>query len=310
MRVVRGLQAFRPPPRGAAVAIGNFDGVHPGHRRVLKELLRLAQSRLLTPVVLTFSPHPEKALRRTGIPLLQTREQKYDQIARLGAPVLLLVKLTPRLASLSAREFVRAILIRRLKARAVVVGRGFRFGKNRQGTTADLKRLGRSLQLRVRIVAPVKRTGRPVSSSWIRKALLRNDIDLVRRLLGRPYEVWGSVVGGDKRGQRLGFPTANLRTQNEILPSGIFISSVLVKGRLYPALTNVGTSPTFGDHPRHVEAYLIGFRGSLYGQELKVRFIKRLRPERKFSSEHALVAPMKRDLVAAREYFRRHHLQA
>jgi len=308
MRVVRGLQAFRPPRRGTAVAIGNFDGVHPGHRHVLEELLRLARREGLSPVVLTFSPHPEKALRRTGIPLLQTREQKYGQIARLGLPYLLLVTLTPRLASLSAQEFVRSVLVRKMNVRAVVVGRGFRFGKDRRGTTADLRRLGRSLQILVRIVAPVTQAGRPVSSSLIRKALIRDDIELVRRLLGRPYEVWGRVVGGDKRGRRLGFPTANLRTQNELLPAGVFISSVLVQGRVYPALANVGTNPTFGDHPRRLEVYLLGYRGDLYGIKLGVKFLKRLRPERKFATRQALVAQMKRDLAAAQSYFRRHQL--
>ncbi|MDH4197500.1 MAG: riboflavin biosynthesis protein RibF [Candidatus Aminicenantes bacterium] len=309
MRVVRGLQAFRPPHGGTAVAIGNFDGVHPGHRRVLRELLRLAQRGGLAPVVLTFSPHPEKALRRSGIPLLQTREQKYSQIARLGLPVLLLVTLTPRLASLSAQKFVRAVLARKLRARAVVVGRGFRFGKDRRGRTADLERLGRLLKIRVRIVAPVKKAGRPVSSSSIRKALLRNDIERVRRLLGRPYEVWGRVVRGKERGRQLGFPTANLRTRNELLPSGIFLTRVVVKGRAYPALTYVGTSPTFGDRPRRLEAYLLGYQGRLYGEKLRVSFLKRLRPERKFAAEQALVAQMKKDLAAARAYFRRRHLR-
>jgi len=308
MRVVRGLQAFRPPHGGTAVAIGNFDGVHPGHRRVLGELRRLARRRGLAPVVLTFSPHPEKALRRSGIPLLQTWEQKSSEIARLGLPVLLIVTLTPRLAALSAQEFVRAVLARRLRTRAVVVGRGFRFGQDRRGTTADLDRLGRSLNMRVRIIGPVRKAGRPVSSSSIRKALFRNDIEGARRLLGRPYEVQGRVIRGAKRGRRLGFPTANLSTPNELLPSGIFLSRVVVKGRPFPALAYVGTSPTFGGRSRRLETYLLGYQGRLYGEELRVAFFKRLRPERKFATERALIAQMKKDLAAARAYFRRHRL--
>jgi riboflavin kinase / FMN adenylyltransferase len=308
MRVVRGLRAFQPSRRGTAVAIGNFDGVHPGHRRVLGELLRVARREGLAPVVLTFSPHPEKALRRTGIPLLQTREQKYGQIARLGLPSLLLVTLTPRLASLSAQDFVSSILVRKMNVRAVVVGRGFRFGKDRRGTTADLKRLGRRLRLRVRIVAPVRKAGRPVSSSLIRKALSRDDIELARCLLGRPYEVRGRVVRGAKRGRGLGFPTANLRTRNELLPAGVFVATVHIRGRFYRALANVGTSPTFGEHPRRLEVHLLDYRGGLYGNELAVRFLKRLRPERKFAGREALIAQMVRDRAAARSYFRRHRL--
>ncbi len=309
MRVLRGLQAFRPPGRGTAVAIGNFDGVHPGHRRVLKELKGIARREGLTPVVLTFSPHPEKALRRTGIPLLQTPKQKYGQIARLNLPVLLLVTLTPRLASLSAEQFVRTVLVGKLKSRAVVVGRGFRFGRDRRGTTADLKRMGRLLRLRVRTVAAVTKAGQQVSSSLIRKALFRGDVDRARRLLGRPYEVSGRVVRGERRGYRLGFPTANLRSRNELLPPGIFVSDVLFKGRVYSALTNVGTRPTFGEHPRRLEAHLLDYRSKLYGQEIRVRFLKRLRNERIFPDEHALVAQMKRDLSAAQAYFRRHRLR-
>jgi riboflavin kinase/FMN adenylyltransferase len=292
------------------VAIGNFDGVHPGHRRVLGELLRLARREGLSPVALTFSPHPEKALRRTGIPLLQTRDQKYGQIAGLGVPSLLLVTLTPRLASLSARDFVRSVLVRKMNVRAVVVGRGFRFGKDRRGTTAELKRLGRRLRLRVRIVPPVRMAGRPVSSSLIRKALGRDNIELARRLLGRPYEVRGRVVGGDRRGRRLGFPTANLRTRNELLPAGVFVVSVRVRGRAHLALANVGTSPTFGEHPRRLEVHLLDYRGNLYGRELEVRFLKRLRPERRFGRREALIAQMERDRAAARSYFRRHPLPA
>lgn len=300
MRVFRGLAAYRPPHRPAAVAIGNFDGVHLGHARVLARLRREAAAGRLAPLVLTFLPHPEKSFGRRQVRLLQTDDQKFRSLAALGIRDILTIALTPRLAALSPEAFASDILAKRLRARTVVVGRSFRFGQNRGGSPDDLRRLGRRAGFKAVVVPPVRVAGRVASSTLIRKALARGDVSLAGALLGRPYEIEGTVVRGRGRGRSLGFPTANLRTKNELLPRGVYATEVLLSGRRLLAMTNVGTGPTFGGRRLVVESSLLDFDGDLRGRKIAVRFLKRLRPERKFPSREALVRQLLRDAAATR----------
>jgi riboflavin kinase/FMN adenylyltransferase len=189
----------------------------------------------------------------------------------------------------------------------VVVGQGFRFGRDRRGDTALLRALGRQAGLRVHAVPPARRDGRVVSSTAVRRLLERGRVGEAARLLGRPYEVRGRVVRGERRGRRLGFPTANMETANEILPEGVFITETVRGGRAYPSVTSIGTNPTFGPNPLRVETLLIDFRGSLYGAEITVRFFRRIRPARAFSNAAALAARIRRDCEQARAWFARRH---
>jgi len=290
----------------AAVAIGNFDGLHLGHTRLLKVLGRVSRTEGLRPVVLTFDPHPERALGRGRTLMIQTLEQRLDLLCRWGLKNIVVTAFDARLARLTPREFMTRILKDGLGAAAVVVGPDFRFGRGRAGTVDTLKTEGRSLGLRVLSVPQVRRGGRVVSSSLVRSLLARGRVEEAGRLLGRPYEVSGRVVPGRAVGRTLGFPTANIRSGNEILPRGVFITLVRVGRRLHPSLTNIGVRPTFGPGGLSLESLLLDFHGRLYGRRLDVLFLRKLRPERKFASPQALSRRIGQDILSARKYFASH----
>jgi riboflavin kinase/FMN adenylyltransferase len=303
MIVYRGLDDRRLRLRPAAVAVGNFDGLHLGHRRILAHLCRLARHKGLRSLVLTFEPHPERALAKRLVRLIDTPDQRLDRFRATCVDAVVVIPFDGAFAGLGAQEFVRDVLRDRLGAREVVVGRGFRFGHGRRGDVALLRRLGRDAGLDVHAVAPAVSLGRTVSSTAARALLARGRIEEAARLLGRPYEIAGRVVPGRKRGRLLGYPTANLETANEILPEGIYISETVRGGRAYPSVTSIGTNPTFGPNPLTVETLLLDYRGSLYGAEITVRLLRRLRPPRAFPGAEALAAGIRRDIETARAWF-------
>jgi riboflavin kinase/FMN adenylyltransferase len=305
MVVFHGLDDPRLRPRPAAVAVGNFDGLHLGHRKILSRLCRLARERGLRSLVLTFEPHPERALGRRSVRMIDTPGQR---LARLRGTCVVAVAVIPfdrAFARLGGPAFVGDILRDTLGARQVVVGRGFRFGRGRRGDTGMLRRLGRAAGVGVHIVAPAGLGGLTVSSTAVRGLLGRGQVSRAARMLGRPYEIAGRVVPGRRRGRRLGFPTANLETANEILPEGVFITETVRGGKAYASVTSIGTNPTFGAHPLSVETLLLDFRGSLYGAAVTVRFLRKLRPTRTFSGADALAARIRRDVEEARAWFAR-----
>jgi riboflavin kinase/FMN adenylyltransferase len=291
--------------RLTAVAIGNFDGLHLGHRRVLKTLVESARRGRLRPIVLTFSPHPEKVLGGRAIHMIQTLDRRVDGIRSSGIPDVRIMAFNRAFAGLPAARFAEEILAHRLKARTVVVGAGFRFGKGQEGTAAALAAWGRRLGFSVRAVPSLRKDGGLVSSSRIRRLLEAGRIGEANRLLGRPYEIEGCVVRGRARGRALGFPTANIRTPNEILPRGIFIAKLVLGRRELPALAYIGTRPTFRETTMEVEVHLLGFLGDLYGRAVRVLFLRKLRDDQTFPRPEALVRQMARDAAAARAHFRR-----
>jgi riboflavin kinase/FMN adenylyltransferase len=305
MIVTRGLDDPRLRPRPSAVAVGNFDGLHRGHRKILSRLCRLAGSRGLRSLVLTFEPHPERALGKRSVRMIDTPGQRLERLRGTCVDAVAVIPFDRRFARLGGGAFVENILGERLGAREVVVGRGFRFGRGRRGDTAALRRLGRRAGIAVHVVPPAVLDGQVVSSTAVRVLLRRGRVEDAARLLGRPYEILGRVVPGHRRGRLLGFPTANLETANEILPEGVFITRTVVRGRAYPSVTSVGTNPTFGPHPLSVETLLLGFGGSLYGAGVTVRFLKKIRPVRAFADAAALAARIRRDIDEARSWFAR-----
>jgi len=307
MVLYRGLDDPRLAPRPAAVAVGNFDGLHLGHRKILDRLCAAARARGLRSLVLTFAPHPERALGRSSVRMIDTPEARLERFRATCIDAVVVTPFDPAFARLDPGEFVERTLRGRLGAREVVVGRSFRFGRGRRGGVSLLKRLGERAGLRVRIVPPARRNGRVISSTAVRSLLERGRVDEAARLLGRPYEVRGRVVRGERRGRRLGFPTANLATSSEILPEGVFITETVWRGRVHASLTSVGTNPTFGPHPLSVETLLLGFRGSLYGAPVTVRFLRKLRPTRSFRSAEALAERIKKDCAEARAWFAARH---
>ncbi len=305
MVVYRGLDDPRLRSRPAAVAVGNFDGLHLGHRRILERLCGLADAGGLRSLVLTFEPHPERALGKRSVRMIDTPAQRLARLRRTCVGAVVVIPFDRRFSRLGGQAFVEDVLRDKLAAREVVVGRGFRFGRGRRSDITALASLGRRAGLGVHVVSPVVLGALTVSSTAVRSLLARGRVDEAARLLGRPYEIQGRVVPGHRRGRLLGFPTANLETANEILPEGVFITET-VRGRtVYPSLTSIGTNPTFGPHPLSVETLLLDFHGSLYGAAITVRFLRRIRPTRAFPDAAALTARIRRDIEEARTWFAR-----
>jgi riboflavin kinase/FMN adenylyltransferase len=301
MFVFHGFEEFRPRP--AAVAIGNFDGVHLGHRKILLRLCSLAGERNLSSLVLTFDPHPERALGKKAVRMIDSPQQRLERLRESCVDAVLMTRFDRAFSELSGSQFVERILRERLGAREVVVGRDFRFGRNRRGDVGRLRELGRLHGLRVHIVPPTVIDGLAVSSSAIRRLLVQGHVAEATRLLGRPYEIAGEVIKGLSRGRSLGTPTANLRTQNEILPDGVFITEAVWRGRTFPSVTSIGTNPTFGVHPVSVETHILDRRVRIYGAGLTVRLLQKIRATIKFADRSALAARIRTDIDIARAYF-------
>lgn len=301
--------------RSGAVAVGNFDGVHRGHQALVSAALACAGALGRPAVALTFDPHPAQVLAPERAPRrLMTSSQKQEALAALGVDVLAVLPFTSRLAALSPEEFVAQVLKGALGASSVVVGEGFRFGAGRAGDVALLRLLGGQSGFDLVEVEAVREGSLPVSSTRIREALAAGDVLAAATLLGRPYFVDGLVVRGEARGRTLGFPTANLAPENEILPrSGVYAARVRVgdgagEGEPGSAVVNLGFRPTFGEgggEPR-LEAHLLDFAGELYGQTLRVSFMARLRDERRFPGKDALRAQIGEDVARARAVLRPH----
>ena len=300
MEIVRLDGATGPRWPRAAVAVGNFDGVHRGHQALVAAAVRTAAATSGTPVVLTFDPHPARVLAPGTAPsALMTLEQKAEALGRLGIEALAVLPFTPAVAAAGPAEFAEAVLARALGASAVVVGSNFRFGHGRAGDAGTLRGLG----FAVVEVAPVMHGGARVSSSRIREALAAGDVGEAAALLGRRHFVYGPVVAGDGRGRTLGIPTANVASRNETLPAvGVYAAWAWPEGRSpgIAAVVNVGRRPTFGGGAVSVEAHLLDFAGDLYGATLAVAFAARIRGERKFEGADALVARIREDVALAR----------
>jgi len=305
MVVYHGLDDPRLHARPAALAVGNFDGLHLGHRKILSRLCRLAGRRGLRSLILTFEPHPERALGRRSVRMIDTPGQRLARLRGTCVDAVVVIPFDASFARLGSTDFVNDVLRDKLGAREVVVGRGFRFGHDRRGDAALLRRLGRRAGFGVHVVPPAVVGGRTVSSTAVRALVGRGRDEEAARLLGQPYEIAGRVVPGRRRGRLLGFPTANLETANEILPEGVFITEAVRGGRIHPSLTSIGTNPTFGPHPLTVETLLLDFRGSLYGSAIAVRLLRKLRPPRKFPDADSLAARIRRDVEEARAWFAR-----
>lgn len=288
--------------RRGAVSIGNFDGVHRGHAALIAELRRKAESLGGPAVALTFDPHPIELLRPdVAPPRLTTTEDRSRLLLGLGADHVLVLRATHELLSLRAQEFFAEMVQKRLQARALVEGANFGFGRRREGDVATLAELCEPAGIGLTVVPPVLIDGIEVSSSRVRAALTTARVREAASLLGRPYRLHGLVGTGQRRGQKLGFPTANLEQMRTLIPAdGVYAVRVPHQGTAWPGAANVGPNPTFGENARKLEVHVIGFRGDLYGRSLAVDFIERLRETRPFKDITELVEQLRRDIDQAR----------
>jgi riboflavin kinase/FMN adenylyltransferase len=289
--------------RAPVVAIGNFDGVHVGHRQLLELARERAEALGGQSVALSFDPHPAKVLApKLAPPLICTPERKQELIAACGIDVLCLEPFNAAVAAQSADEFVAGTLVSDLGAREIVVGYDFTYGRGRTGNTQTLAEAGGKLDFAVSVVPQVTVHGLAASSTKIRELLLEGNVAGARLLLGRNFDVDGTVVRGAGRGKDLGFPTANIAVKNELLPRpGIYATRVSVNGGPWrAAATSLGTNPTFGGGALTLEAHLIHFQGNLYGETVRVAFVAWLRGEERFASVEALIEQIHADVAHTR----------
>lgn len=294
---------FPPDCRAGALAIGNFDGAHRGHAELLRELVAAAREVGGPAVALTFDPHPRAVLRpEAPISLLTTSDDRAEHLRQLGADHVLTLRVTPELLELPAVTFFDLIVGERLAAKAMVEGTNFCFGRQREGDIALLAKLCETARLRLRVVPPVILDGVEVSSSRIRQSLEAGDVVLAAKLLGRPYLLRGTVGVGERRGRTLGFPTANLGQVATVVPGeGVYACRVTTPdGSKYAGAANLGPNPTFAEQTVKIEVHVIDFEGDLYGQELRVEFLQRLRETRRFGGVAELVDQLKGDVHQAR----------
>src|SRR5713226_5873924 len=274
--------------RPTVLTLGVFDGLHLGHQLIMQTVVERARAAGAVPTVITFEPHPREVLHpESAPPLLQTFDQQFAQIR--------------------AQDFLHDAVVDRLHAKEVYLGFGFAFGHDREGNIDLLRSVSQSLGFFADEAPEVRLRGRRVSSSRIRELLQHGRVNLARRMLGRPYGVEGRVVRGAERGATLGFPTANLHPQNRVIPrNGVYVTATLIEGQWRRSVTNVGTRPTFESAAAtSVETFVMNYSGDLYGDVVRVRFLHRLRDEQKFGSVDELKAQIERDVMRAKNYFRR-----
>jgi riboflavin kinase/FMN adenylyltransferase len=287
--------------QGGALSIGNFDGVHRGHARLVEKLRALAGELGGPAVILTFDPHPVRLLRPDAAPPpLTWTERKAELLGTLGIDAMIAYPTDERLLALSPAEFFHQIVCDKLAARAMVEGPNFFFGRGRAGDVRLLSELCAGRGIALSIVEPETMGSEFVSSSRVRAAIAAGDVGLARRMLTQPYRVRGLVTHGAARGARIGFPTANIEAVDTLLPGrGVYAGRAFLGDARWPAAINLGPSPTFGEQTVKVEAHLIGFTGSLYGRPLEVDFLERLRDIRPFASLDELTSQLHRDVAAA-----------
>jgi riboflavin kinase/FMN adenylyltransferase len=305
MKVFNHLDQIIEPFKHAVITIGNFDGVHIGHQALFHEAIEKAEAIGGTSVAMTFEPHPLRVMKKNNHPpLITLYEQKSELIERTGIDVLICVPFTLEFAAQTAEQFVRDLLVRKIGIKAIVVGQDYSFGKNREGDLDLLKSYGPEYGFEV-IVAGWIKSARAladrISSTKIRQLVMDGRMERAEKMLGRNYQIRGKVVAGrDRGGKLLGIPTANINLHDELCPkTGIYAVTVECGGNQHRGVANIGYSPTFEDHEFTVEVHILDFSANIYGKQIRVNFIKRIRDEIKFSNISELIDQIQLDIAAA-----------
>lgn len=307
MKLIRDIDEAPHSILNGAVTIGNFDGVHRGHAEIIKSVTQFAASIGGPAIVFTFDPHPAKLLRPDIAPVpLTWTERKAQLLGDLGVDAMVAYPTSQRLLDLPPEEFFNKVLLNSLKAKAVVEGPNFYFGKDRAGDTRLLGRLCQQHGIAFEIVNPIRRGEDFVSSSRIRQQVAEGNIQLANQMLTSPYRLRGMIAHGAGRGAKIGFPTANLEGVDTLIPKdGVYAGKVELNERILPAAINVGPNPTFGESNRKIEIHLIDVSDSLYGQPMEVDFLVKLRDIRTFNGREELCAQLAQDVEAAKDAFSR-----
>lgn len=313
MDILRDPLGNDDPPTGSVLSIGNFDGVHLGHQAVLRHVVERAHEVEAVASAMTLDPHPVKLLRpRQAPPLVSTLDQRLQLIERTGIEVAMVVPFTHRLARMEAVDFVRTVLVDRLRVREVYIGANFRFGADRGGDVDLLVAMGRQLGFVAAAAPTVVLDGETVSSTRVRRAVGSGRVEDAARLLGRPVYVDGSVLEGKRLGRKLGFPTLNVECDNELPPAfGVYLTVVNIPsfGRSFASVTNVGVRPTvYENSVTTIESHVLDFSADIYRERVRLYFLSRLRDELSFPSTTDLMAQIRRDVATAREWFADHPL--
>jgi riboflavin kinase/FMN adenylyltransferase len=305
MRISNGIDDYVRSERPVVASIGNYDGLHVGHRAILRRVVDDAQRRNLPSMLITFDPHPVAVVAPERRPrLLQSRGQKLGELETTGLSDLLILEFNERLAAMDGEVFFDRVLAPYIDFAAIHVGENFRFGHGRSGNLDLLRRIGDARGFAVSGMPAVQIDGHSVSSSAIRQAVEAGEIERARRMLGRCFSMAGEVVHGAGRGKQLDFPTANVDVENEIVPrAGVYVTQTLAHGTRYESVTNVGMRPTFGGRELTVESHILDFSDELYGERVEVCFLARVRDEMQFESGAELAGQIARDRAAAEAYF-------
>ncbi|MDY0211381.1 MAG: bifunctional riboflavin kinase/FAD synthetase [Desulfuromonadaceae bacterium] len=306
MKIIRSLDEISRPFNNTVATVGNFDGVHLGHRAIFRNLVKRARHEDGVSVVCTFDPHPLKFLAPDRAPrLINTRAEKERLIAASQIDILLQIPFDHDLAALPPATFVDEILLGKLGVQHLIVGYDYAFGKGRTGNVAFLRAQGIEKGFGVDVFGPVQCRGNVLSSTLVRQNVLRGDVEGAKHLLGRHFNLEGRVVHGDQRGKSMGFATANIETDKELLPlSGVYAGRIRHNSAEHNVVINIGHKPTFGENSLTIEVHILDFKGDLYGENMRVYFVKRLRDEKKFSDVDELIQAIRTDIERARTILR------
>jgi riboflavin kinase/FMN adenylyltransferase len=287
----------------SVITLGNFDGIHLGHQELVRMVIRRAREINGQSMVVTFRPHPLKVLAPEKCPpLISIYEEKVQLFEKLGIDVLVKIPFSLHFAEMSPREFVKDILCDLLGAKDIFVGYNYKFGKGREGNTRTLRQMGEEYGFSVHEVEQISLDGEVISSTKIRQLLKAGEVEHAAKLLGRPYAITGIVIKGDSRGKTLGFPTANIASKHAIIPSnGVYAVKLLAREKCLNGVVNIGLRPTFDTKSLAIEVHVFDFNEDLYGEEITLFFIRKLREEKKFETAEALIGQISKDIGTARE---------
>ncbi|MEW6144949.1 MAG: bifunctional riboflavin kinase/FAD synthetase [Thermodesulfobacteriota bacterium] len=288
-----------------SATIGNFDGVHIGHKRILSAVKETAGTKGLSSCVITFHPHPQKVLQNIEIPLLMPIRERLRLLENEGIDFVACYTFTKEMSKITAKDFISEILVGRLKVKHLIIGPDFSFGRKREGNADLLKAMGKAYDFETSVIGPVFIDNEVVSSSAIRNFLREGDARKAARFLGYFYYVEGQVTEGEKRGRQIGYPTANLDTDWDIFPkTGVYATRAYLDGKKLDSITNIGYRPTFGSNKLLIETHIFDFNSDIYGKRLRLEFIERIRDEKRFESVDALVAEIGKDVEKVKDVLR------